>query len=292
MTNQQRREISAKHIRITSRMEAKFIPKIYNALHAQIVAVSRELKRSGLEDATTLIDKMLALPGLTAPIMEMYKLFGAYGAYKTRTEINVSVRAEQKAAFGTNNELLAEIIKYLQENLLSKVVVPITQTTRAIILQKLTEGQNNGWGAERIAQELLDTDISLIRARLIVRTESAKALEEGRKMAQRQSIYETQTEWIAANDHRTRHSHRDVDGDFVKEGRRFSVPIYRRNTIIGYDFMTGPGDPTASIGNLANCRCTRVTVAKRDEQGRLIRKRNISVILPGQPRSSLPIITI
>lgn len=291
MTKAQRQELSTKHIRTATRMEARFIKPLYTALRGQIVAVADALKEQGIEDATSIIDRMLAIEGLAKPITEMYRLFGAYGAYKTRAEINASVKQEKKA-FGINEDLLKEILRYLQENILSKVVIPITQTTRDLILEKISLGQKNGWGAERIAQELTDTDISLIRARMIVRTESIKAIEEGRKIAQRASIYETESEWIAANDHRTRHSHRYVDGDRVNEGKRFQVPIFKKNGIVGYDFMTGPGDPTASAGNVINCRCTRVTVAKRDEQGRLIRKRNISVILPGQPKSTLPIITI
>jgi uncharacterized protein with gpF-like domain len=117
---------------------------------------------------------------------------------------------------------------------------------------------------------------------MIVRTESLKAMQYGQRTAQTNSRWQTQSEWIAATDHRTRHSHRDVDGDKVDEGDRFKVAIFRGKIQMGFDMMLGPGDPHASAGNVINCRCTLATTAKRDRNGRLVAKSNISVLLPGE----------
>ncbi len=64
---------------------------------------------------------------------------------------------------------------------------------------------------------------------------------------------------------------------------RFLVPIYRSHGKLmiqeGVDLMSGPGDVHASAGNVCNCRCTLAFKAKRDENGRLIRKASTTPVL-------------
>lgn len=50
-------------------------------------------------------------------------------------------------------------------------------------------------------------------------------------------------EWIATLDSRTRHSHRDVDGETVKPGEEFS------------NGLLYPGDPNGAPQEVYNCRC-------------------------------------
>jgi uncharacterized protein with gpF-like domain len=107
---------------------------------------------------------------------------------------------------------------------------------------------------------------------MIVRTESQKAAFKGRQMAADKLEYATTTEWIAANDHRTRHSHRRVDGDVVEPGKKFKVPIYKGDQLVGYEEMIGPGDPKASKGNVINCRCTDAKRVVFDEKGEPVLK--------------------
>lgn len=262
-------------------MERKFITPIFKALYAQVKEVAAALRSGGMTDATTVVDKMLVAEGLATPVKELYKLFGAWAAYKTQAQINKSARskAETKAGFGLNEELLAQIIRYLTERIFEKVVIPISRTNRDIILNRIIEGQQKGWGAEKIAAELERSDFSLARARMIVRTESQIAMQYGRETAKKNSRWQTESVWIAANDHRTRHSHRAVDGDRVDEGKRFAVPIMKGRVQVGVDMMLGPGDPSASAGNVINCRCSLSTVAKRDENGNLIPKQRPAAII-------------
>jgi len=51
-----------------------------------------------------------------------------------------------------------------------------------------------------------------------------------------------------------------------------------------YDFSTLSGAILANNIYISNCRCTKVTRAKRDANGRFIRKRKIFVALPGEMR--------
>lgn len=284
MTHNDRITHAAYHIRAMKRMEAPFISPVAKALRSHILKVEKVLKEQGIEAAKRVNEKILVNEEIYKPVTELYKVFGLYMARRTTREINRSAKKiEQKAGFGDDPELLQRIIDYLQQFIFSRVILPITQTTRDLILSKLIEGEQNGWGITKIVQELGSIDMTVGRAYTIVRTESLKAMQYGQRVAANKSRWQTVKEWISAHDARTRTSHRIVDGMKVDEGQRFPVPIIKNGVQQGIDLMLGPGDPQASAGNVINCRCTLVTIAKRDERGRLVlkptRNTNISVIL-------------
>ena len=166
-------------------------------------------------------------------------------------------------------------MNFLKQTLL-KLVSGITETTKKQIIQILELGAKEGWGIDKIANEMESPELTLWRARLIVRTELVKAYNNGHELGKDKSKWETEDTWMSVHDARTRHSHKDVDGDKVGESGKFKVPVYESVAGVlmqtGFDFMTGPGDPNAHIQNLANCRCTKVTRARRDANGRLIPK--------------------
>lgn len=293
MNSSQRREYSAKFIRTMKRMESPFVTAIAAVIRKQVTHVAELLRSHGYEAAEAYLHRQVVDAELTKPLTELTALFSIYAARKTQAEINKSAKApEVKAGFGINEEVIRQIIAYLTQQIFIKAVLPISRTNRELILARIIEGRQKGWGMDKIAFELERWDMPLWRARMLVRTESLFAMQYGRQKAQQVSRWETESVWIAANDHRTRHSHRDVDGDRVAEGKRFAVPIYKGKVQIGVDMMLGPGDPHASAGNVINCRCSMSIVAKRDGQGKLISKRKISVILPGQFIRQSPVITV
>jgi hypothetical protein len=285
-------------------MESKFVRLIYDALQTQIKRFTHILRTSTVNHARHELDRTIINAELAKPLTELYKLFGVYAGKKTYREIVQSARVkekEQKAGpgFGIDQKLLAAIIAFLKDHLLIKAVIPLTETLKSDILAMLVKGESEGWGVDKIAFELEQPGFSLWRARRIVRTESLFAMRTGRDAAKYEVPWETETMWIAANDHRTRHSHRDVDGKKVDEGKRFKVPIYKTKKgidfIWGWDYMIGPGDPSASAGNVINCRCSDRTNAKRDANGRLVFKRknpSVSIILPSERFSPHTVITI
>lgn len=101
-----------------------------------------------------------------------------------------------------------------------------------------------------LATERLDAEESQWRTRsnLIARTESTGVANYGALQAM---AYEGVAEkmWLATNDTRTRASHREADGEVVKLDGMFSVG--------GVNLMF-PGDPTAPVHEVANCRCTMI----------------------------------
>lgn len=276
MNQAQRIEYSTQFAAQSKRIERKFMGSVFDALEWQVKQALPIIKARGPEMAKGQIDMMLLNEKIEPVLTDLHVVAGLFFANKGLREINKAVRMRTKAAsFGFNDEWADDIIAYFKLHLLDKAVIPVSQTTRDQILAVLEEGQRNGWGYERIAAELQDPELLLWRARMIVRTETLKATDIGRKLAADKSEYETGKEWIAANDHRTRHSHRAVDGEIVAQDAKFAVSIYKGNLPVGVEMMTGPGDPNASAGNVINCRCTAALVPMRDENGSLIPKQQL-----------------
>jgi F like protein len=276
MNQAQRREYSTKFAAQSQRIERKFMGSIFDALEWQVNQALPIIKARGPEMAKGQIDMQVFNEKIEPVLTDLHVVAGLFFANKGLMEINKAVRLRTKAAsFGFNEEWAEDIIAYFRLHLLDKAVIPVSQTTRDQILSVLEQGQREGWGYERIAAELQDPELLLWRARMIVRTETLKASDIGRKLAADKSEYETGKEWIAANDHRTRHSHRAVDGEIVAQDAKFAVSIYVKGLPVGVDMMTGPGDPTASPGNVINCRCTAALIPMRDENGKLIPKQQL-----------------
>ena len=286
MTKEQRYNYSAKHIRRMKLFERQYLKPVFAALQDQIKPVISKLKADGVEATISSLDTVEINTHLAPAIRDIYSGVGLYFANKTIHDLHQSV----KAGFGFNEEFLREILVYFSRYLLNKAILPISETTKNQILDVLNQGILNGWGAEKIADILESPELTLWRARLIVRTESNKAMNYGQLLGESKSEWESTKTWIAANDHRTRHSHRVVDDMTVDFKDRFMVPIFKSvggvrgktkgiEMQVGVDLMTGPGDVHASAGNVCNCRCTLAFKAKRDENGRLIRKASSQPIL-------------
>lgn len=258
----------------------KLFEREYLSGMAQLLARSYRSAARAIRKGTiqTWLNDTVVIDGTMAYIQGIYNRVGVFYARKTLREINASAR-EQKQ-FGLDQEWIDAIIEYFRLYLLNKAVLPITDTTKADILAVLEKGVQEGWGVDRMAYELDRSDLPLKRARVIVRTELLKAQFEGRRLGADESEWETNKRWIAADDDRTRNSHRLMDDKIIRSDQKFAVP--RRKG--GFDMMEGPGDPEASAENVIQCRCTLVYRAARDENGRLIRKRKISVILPQELR--------
>lgn len=258
--------------------ERQHLRPIFDALHKQIQPVVAILRSKGIEAAQNSLDTVEINSHLASPIRDIYSTVGLYFANKTIHDL----RQSEKKGFGFNEEFIREILQFFARYLLNEAILPISETTKNQILQVMNEGINNGWGAEQIASALESPELLLWRARLIVRTEANKAMNYGQRLGESKSEWESTKTWIAANDHRTRHSHHLVDGTELDFNERFMVPVYKGTKPriqIGVDLMTGPGDVHAHAANICNCRCTLAFKAKRDENGRLIRKANVPVLV-------------
>jgi uncharacterized protein with gpF-like domain len=255
-----------------NKFERRYTPAVYKALQSQIKEYTVVLKNDGIEAAKRKLNDIDINWKIAPVIKDMYKTVGVFYANQEYGQLRQQLK-DKKKGFGFNAEFVAELIRYFTLDLLNKAVLPISATTREQVRQVLEQATNEGWGVDQTVRALQSSDLTLWRARMIVRTETQKAAFKGRKMGADKIEYATTTEWIAANDHRTRHSHRRVDGDVVDPYQKFKVPVFKGDLQIGEETMEGPGDPKASAGNVINCRCTSAARIKYDERGEPILKR-------------------
>lgn len=256
-----------------------FTRHIAKAIGAETKRIADIARYHGAEAARSEADRILIIDGLAQNIRRLYVFVALKAARRITKEVNTSVKRVEVKVGGDPAEVWTQqIIEFFKLYLLSKAVIPVSATVRAYLLTVIERGLLEGWGIDKMAVELESPEFSLVRARLIARTEIVKAQFYGEQLGIDNSEFETVEMWVSAHDHRVRSSHRKVDGDTIDTGGKFKVDRIRNNVIIGYDMMKGPGDPEASVENVANCRCVRTVRAKRDEKGRIIRKRKNLVV--------------
>ena len=278
VTAKERQTYSQEYINQMNRLEKKYIRKVYNALYNQVEKFIEDIEANGLQSATNRLYASVPTNEAIGPVIQdMHKEAGLFFGKKAYYEIRRSARKKiEKAGFGLSEEWLEAIIAFFRDEYFT-LVKNISDTTRDQLFRVLSQAAEEGWSNDTTVKQLKNPELYVWRARLITRTELTKGAFFGRKLAADDSEWETEKEWIAANDHRIRHSHRAVDGDVIDLDGKFAVSTPKG----GIDYMSGPGDPTASAANLCNCRCSSATRAKRDENGRLIPKTRVIPMGPG-----------
>ena len=127
----------------------------------------------------------------------------------------------------------------------------VTDTTYRQIQDALGDGLAAGESVDQIASRVraVFTQASETRAATIARTETIGGLNASTDLAAAQLPRDVAAgrEWIATPDHRTRHDHRDADGQVQPMGMPFTVGGY---------LMPYPGFPGAPPAQTINCRCT------------------------------------
>lgn len=135
------------------------------------------------------------------------------------------------------------------------VNIPIDQLwNRKQLNSSILQGILNGESIPKIAKRLSEVAIKDYKVAVRnARTATTGAENGGRvysyERAEEMGI-ELEQEWLATLDGRTRHSHRQLDGEKIKVGGTFSN---------GCKF---PGDPDGAPSEVQNCRCTLVAALK------------------------------
>ena len=126
---------------------------------------------------------------------------------------------------------------------------------QSVTLQSILQGESIPNMAKRIATTMGETNMnSAVR---YARTATTGAENAGRVDAYERAELmgiELEQEWLATLDGRTRHSHRQMDGQHVKVGEKFS------------NGCKYPGDPDGPGEEIWNCRCTLVPMVKNIDQ--------------------------
>jgi hypothetical protein len=236
------------------------------------VGLIAAIRNNGIQGGIAFLHQTLSNERLKNVIQELYLEVGLRYARNSYTSMKL-----QTKRFGFNKVWTNFIKNYLQRHLIEKITFDVSTTTRDALLKALQESVTEGWSVDRTVQEI--EDLPLYQAARIVRTEVGRAANVGTKAQSETFPYEQMKEWISAHDKRVRGydpkdhaSHIALDGTRINAGDLFQDP---RNG----DLLDHPGDPRASAESTINCRCTLAYTAKRDANGRLIPKRQSTVVI-------------
>jgi len=124
------------------------------------------------------------------------------------------------------------------------------QTTTKYVI---AEAAKEGWGAVRVADEILkrQKQLEVYKAIRIARTEVVGASNEGSYKGAGDIGIKVRKFWLATGHGDLREGHYALDNTSVAYDERFEVEDNDGNV----DMMLYPHDPDASAGNVINCRC-------------------------------------
>lgn len=146
-------------------------------------------------------------------------------------------------------EDLDQTIRDYMDEHTAELVVGISDTTRDRIAGIIIRGQEDGKSVEDIAQDIVDQtagEIGLSRARTIARTETHAAAMYGQQATAEASPLDWRKVWLATEDHRTRPTHAEANGQAVALDQPFEV---------GDAELMYPGDMDGPAKEVINCRC-------------------------------------
>lgn len=283
------------------KFEQLYFPKVEKVIKDRISSLIRVIEVRGIDAGRDHLYRQVDSGGLGKVIEGLYLTVGVrsakiqwqdlqrqkrLGKKHKETDYLLSTKANGKRleeslmqvkGFGFNESWVQFIKDYLYRFLLEKIVFRVSESTRNALLNVLSDAVQKGWGINETVKELEDLPLSKTQAARIVRTEITRAANTGAMAAGDTFEFEQNKEWISALDRRTRGrdpedhaSHVGLDGQIIPYEEPFTDP---RNG----DKLMFPGDPNAMAESTINCRCSVAIIAKRDLQGRLIPKKNVSV---------------
>lgn len=271
MNYEERRTYSALFQSRLKLFEDKHTKIIFTIIEDQYKKILSVVEKHGFKAALREIDNYIIDGNMYQALMQLYTDVGPYFIKWYLKQIRQLTRRKSYSSdsnhqikggvLGVNIDWIQQIIAYFNRNLLLKLVIQITETSRNQIREVLEEGIRSGWSYEKMASHI--DSLPRWRAKMIARTESLHATSAARFLSIQNTPFQLNKEWISAHDSKVRDAHREVDGTIIDEQELFDVAGER---------MSGPGDPNASAENVVNCRCVVAFIPKRDKDGRLISK--------------------
>ena len=202
---------------------------------------------------------------LTKLLYDIYFDAGTVYGAKIRADLN---RVKARMPIGFSERMHQLIIDYFGADILN-TSEGITETTKQLISEVFINAYQQGLGINDIIKQFENTELSIIRARLIARTETVTAANAGALIVAKDTGLKLNKIWLATKDARTRHDHAQIDGHTVGRDDYFEVGGY--DMLIPGDRGGKDGKPPVPAKEIVNCRCTTIFETMRDANGRLIR---------------------
>ena len=264
MNEQEKNTYFANYRRIYAKLCKRFRPSVEKALR---------------EEITQFTAAYAAQPHVTTdfispkPIYKALKQLHIVAGLTNARAVHISLKKQVKKGLSEEATKWVWVInEYLKTNGLTNLSIEITNTLKEQINKVIQKGVKEGWGVDRIVRELNDSSFPKWMAERIVRTETNKATNTGAMVAAADLNIAVNKAWLSIIDNRTRriprnqYDHLHMNEVQVGYNERFIVPSTKT-----VDAMLYPGDPSASAGNLCNCRCTLMFIPIRDEEGMVVR---------------------
>lgn len=185
---------------------------------------------------------------------EVYALNRNYAVYDIEKKLSASIsftlydRATVDRLLRDNPKLLPDPGKKMAEAIKKNPDLKWNkQKVQSAILQSILQGESVGEAAKRLMQV---TQANYKQAVRYARTAITGAQNAGRLATYEEAVEEgaeIEKVWEATLDDRTRHAHRELDGQ--------TVPVNEPFEADGYTIMF-PGDPDAAPEMVWNCRCS------------------------------------
>lgn len=240
--------------------ERKALGIVRKVFAAQKRDIINYIKDNGIANLNIAVNALIK----THPLQEAFvKIYSYVGEAEGKAEIlafNELVTTRQKAA-GVNfsdAEWRNQMVDYMLLKAGTRIS-GISETTREKIKFLLALAQEQNLSTDETVKFLLAEirspefpAFSRARAMAIARTESTTAANAGSLLAGDSLTIQYEKKWVSARDDRTRRTPRDKYDHLVMNG----VKVGPNQTFsVSGDEMQSPGDPTASKGNVINCRC-------------------------------------
>lgn len=231
----------------------------YKALHQHTLTVSAMLETANstddiLQAAEIPVNERL----ITQAYLDIYSTTGTAFAKQTYDSFK---KAKSIKSLGWYWE---QVMQDFVNTTLGDRIAEVTRTTYEGIQRNaklaIEKGIQEGWGADRMAQELarLQQTMEKWRALRIARTEVVSAQNKGSYEGAKSTGLNPIKVWLSSEDNRVRRQpqaefdHKKMNGKKAAIGEKFVVISKEGQT----DEIEFPGDPKGAAGNVINCRCT------------------------------------
>lgn len=152
-------------------------------------------------------------------------------------------------------------------------ITQVNTTTRRRIANIVEQGIEEGLGADEVARNIrADRGYNRNRSLAIARTETITAANQGIYLSAMSTPYVMEKYWSPTRDSRTRPSHLDMSD---RPAIDLNALFWVANADGDLEQALYPCAETLTASNTVNCRCRMVARAKRDENGRPIRKNRL-----------------
>ena len=228
-----------------------FEPKYRSLLNAQAKLLANAYSSGGMSAMMSVAKKFSAK---LQDLMDKNHLISVKQGVSTVVVRNRKAKKSVTVEDSEDPEQTAEIAANFLKNNKGRAK-DVGNTTVDLARQAVAAGVEAGLPPKKIANLIQDSvggAVGDYRARMIARTETAAAYNYA-NLEQASSLEDSTGPlnkiWVAASDERVRDAHAEADGQ--------SVPL-DEDFLVGGEYMSHPGDPSADASEVINCRCTLV----------------------------------